>query len=161
MKEFFEKYGKWLSLGGLGLALISVFLPFVSISIFGYSVSANLLDVGFWGWLCLILFVLGLAVVVIETFAKQVFEKVNNDIITYVVNYLPIGAACIGFLITLIEGLRAGFSYLSVGFYFIILGTAAAAFAGIYNRFVLKNLFTLKKGPAPVAPAPEQNNNNQ
>ena len=43
-----------LGLAGAVVALISVFLPFVTVSIFGYSQSVSLIQSGFWGILALV-----------------------------------------------------------------------------------------------------------
>ena len=143
VKEIVKKFGGYIELGGFALIVISVFLPFVSASIMGISISANFTEDGAWGWIVLILALVGAAIVAIETFKKDLFNKAKNNIVELLVNYLPLGLAGLIFIITLIEGIEANTSYthLSVGFFFIIIGALAAICVAVVKRFLSKDMF--------------------
>ncbi len=143
VKEIVKKFGNYIGLGGFALALISVFLPFVRASVFGFSVSAAFTEDGAWGWICFILALIGVALFAILAFKKDLFDKVKNNVVELLVNYLPLGLAGLIFLITLIEGIQAKTSYthLSVGFFFIIIGTLVAGAVVVFKVFVMKDKF--------------------
>ena len=142
-----------------GLAFISVFLPFISASAYGFSISANLMDDGAWGWIVMLLALAGAAIVAIETFKKDLFNSVKNNIVELLVNYLPLGFAGLIFLITLVEGIQAKNSYThwNVGFFFLILAALIAGAVIVVRRLIMKDMFKFDSVPTgPVAPAPVQ-----
>ena len=67
VKEIVKKYGNYIGLGGFGLALISVFFPFVRATVLGFSVSAAFTSDGAWGWLCFFMALIGGAIFGKET----------------------------------------------------------------------------------------------
>ena len=159
VKDIVKKYGSYIVLGGFGLAFISVFLPFISASAYGFSISANLMDDGAWGWIVMLLALAGAAIVAIETFAKQVLNSVKNNIVELLVNFLPLGFAGLIFLITLVEGIQAKNSYThwNVGFFFLILAALIAGAVIVVRRLIMKDMFKFDSVPTgPVAPTPVQ-----
>ena len=157
VKDIVKKFGGYIVLGAFALAFISVFLPFISASVYGFSISANLMDDGAWGWIIMLLALVGAAIVAIETFKKDLFDKAKNNIVELLVNYLPLGLAGLIFLITLIEGIQAKTSYThwGIGFFFLIIASLVAAAVVVVRRIVMKDLF--KFGSAPVAPTNPEN----
>ena len=147
VKEIVKKYGGYIALGAFCLTFISVFFGFVSVSAYGFSMSASLMDDGAWGWIVMILSLIGAAIVAIELFKKDLFDKAKNDIVELLINYLPLGLAAFIFIVTLVEGIQAKFSYThwSVGFYFLILGTLAAMAVVVIKRIIMKDLFKFQK----------------
>ncbi len=143
VKEIVKKYGNYIGLGGFGLALISVFFPFVRATVLGFSVSAAFTSDGAWGWLCFFMALIGGAIFAIEAFKKDLFNQVKNNVVELLVNYLPLGLAGLIFLITLIEGIQAKNSYthLAIGFFFIMIGVLAAGGVAVVKRFIMKDLF--------------------
>ena len=154
LKDIVKKYGFFIALGGLGLAFISIFLPFVSANILGYRATASFIKDGFWAVLVLILIVLACGITAIEAFAKQVFDAAKDKTVELLINYLPIGFAGLALLITFIEGMRAitSYTHLSVGFYFMILGLLVAAGTLAFKRFMLKEMFKFDNIPDKVVP---------
>ena len=152
LKDIVKKFGGFIALGAFGLAFISVFLPFISASAYGFSISANLMDDGAWGWIVMLLALAGAAIVAIETFKKDLFDQVKNNIVELLVNYLPLCFAGLIFLITLVEGIQAKTSYThwSIGFFFLILASLVAGAIVVMRRFVMKDMF--KFGATPVQP---------
>lgn len=147
VKEIVKKYGGYIGLGAFCLMFISSFLPFISASVIGFSVSASLFDDGAWGWIVMLLSLVGAAIFAIETFKKDLFDKVKNDIVELLVNYLPLGLAGFIFIVTLVEGIQAKNSYThwGVSFYFLILATLVAGAVVVFKRFIMKDLFKFKK----------------
>ena len=153
VKDIVKKYGNYIVLGAFGLAFISVFLPFISASADGFSISANLMDDGAWGWIVILLALEGAAVVAIETFKRDIFDNLKNNAVELLVNYLPLGFAGLIFLITLIEGIQAKNSYThwNIGFFFLIIAALCAGAVVVVRRFIMKDMY--KCAPvAPVAP---------
>ena len=159
VKEIVKKYGNYIALGAFVLAFISVFLPFISASAYGFSISANLMDDGAWGWIVMLLALAGAAIIAIETFKKDLFDKAKNNIVELLVNYLPLGIAGLILLITFVEGVQAKVSYThwSIGFYFLILTSLAAGAVVVIRRFIMKDLF--KFSGTPVKPVQPQTTN--
>ena len=149
VKEIVKKHGNYILLGAFCLTFISVFFAFISAKAYGFSVSASLMDDGAWGWIVLILSLLGAAIVAIETFKKDLFNKVKNNIVELLINYLPLGLAGFIFVVTLVEGIQAKSSYThwSIGFYFLILGSLVACAVVVIKRIVMKNLFKFDNKP--------------
>ena len=147
VKEIVKKYGGYIQLGGFALIFISVFLPFISASVMGLSISASFTDDGAWGWIILFLALIGAAVVAIEAFKIDLFNKAKNNIVELLVNYLPLGLAGFIFLVTLIEGIEAKTSYThwGVGFYFIMIAALAIICVNVVRRFLLKETFKFEK----------------
>ena len=147
VKEIVKKYGGYIQLGGFALIVISVFLPFISASVMGFSISASFTEDGAWGWIILFLALIGAAVVAIEAFKKDLFNKAKNNIVEILVNYLPLGLAGFIFLVTLIEGIEAKTSYThwGVGFYFIMIAALAIICVNVVRRFLLKETFKFEK----------------
>ena len=147
VKEIVKKYGGYIQLGGFALIVISVFLPFISASVMGFSISASFTEDGAWGWIILFLALIGAAVVAIEAFKKDLFNKAKNNIVELLVNYLPLGLAGFIFLVTLIEGIEAKTSYThwGVGFYFIMIAALAIICVNVVRRFLLKETFKFEK----------------
>lgn len=143
VKEIVKKFGGYIALGAFGLTFISVFLSFVSVSFMGISVSASLMDDGAWGWIVMLLSLVGAAIIAIELFKKDLFDKVKNNIVELLINYLPLGLAGFIFIVTLVEGIQAKTSgtHWSIGFYFLILGSLAAGAVVVIKRIVMKELF--------------------
>ena len=147
VKEIVKKYGNYIALGAFGLAFIASFLPFITASAYGFSMSASLFDDGAWGWIIMLLSLVGVAIVAIETFKKDLFDKAKNNIVELLVNYLPLGLAGFIFLVTLVEGIQAKSSYThwNVAFYFLILASLAAMVVYVVKRFILKDTFKFSK----------------
>ena len=147
VKEIVKKFGGYIQLGGFALIVISVFLPFISASVMGFSISASFTEDGAWGWIILFLALIGAAVVAIEAFKKDLFNKAKNNIVEILVNYLPLGLAGFIFLVTLIEGIEAKTSYThwGVGFYFIMIAALAIICVNVVRRFLLKETFKFEK----------------
>lgn len=147
VKEIVKKFGGYIQLGGFALIVISVFLPFISASVMGFSISASFTEDGAWGWIILFLALIGAAVVAIEAFKKDLFNKAKNNIVELLVNYLPLGLAGFIFLVTLIEGIEAKTSYThwGVGFYFIMIAALAIICVNVVRRFLLKETFKFEK----------------
>ena len=159
IKDIVKKYGSYLVLGGFGLAFISVFLPFVSASAYGFSISANLMDDGAWGWIVMLLALAGAAIVAIETFKRDLFDAAKNEIVELLVNFLPLGFAGFIFLITLVEGIQAknSLTHWNIGFYFLILASLLVGAVIVVKRLIMKDMFKFDKVPTgPVAPTPVQ-----
>ena len=150
VKEIVKNYGDYIGLGAFGLTFISVFLSFISASAYGFSISASLMDDGAWGWIVMLLSLVGLAIFAIEKFKKDLFDKVKNNIVELLINYLPLGLAAFIFIVTLVEGIQAKSSYThwSIGFYFLIIGSLAAAAVVVFKRIIMKDLFKFNKVPA-------------
>lgn len=147
VKEIVKKYGNYIGLGAFGLTFISSFFSFVSVSAYGFSVSASLMDDGAWGWIVIILSLIGAAIIAIETFKKDLFDKVKNNIVELLVNYLPLGLAGFIFIIALVEGIQAKTSYThwGIGFYFLILASLAVIGVAVVKRFIMKDMFKFAK----------------
>ena len=147
VKEIVKKYGDYILLGAFCLAFISVFLPFITASAYGFSISASLMDDGAWGWIIMIVSLLGAAIVAIEKFKKDLFDKAKNNIVELLINYLPLGLAAFTFIVTLVEGIEAKSSYThwNIGFYFLIIASIAACVVVVFKRIIMKKLFKFNK----------------
>lgn len=149
VKEIVKKYGNYIALGAFGLAFIASFLPFIRASAYGFSISASLFDDGAWGWIVMLLALVGAAIFAIETFKKDLFDKVKNNIVELLINWLPLGLACFIFIVALVEGIQAKSSYThwSIAFYFLILASLAAGAVVVFKRIIMKDMFKFDNKP--------------
>lgn len=164
--DFFKKNGKYIELGGFGLAFLSLFFPFLTItikSIVTVTANFNMLakpTVGL-GILSLLFILVGLAVTALATFKPELLVKLGNAE-EPVVNYGPLGAAGLTLLFVIVAGLsNIGSEYhLGAGFYFLFLALGAVIASCVIRRFVLKEMYTSsgKVTPkVPVTPQPVMN----
>lgn len=141
LKDITKNYGHFIELGAFVLMFISVFLPFVTVSIYGFTASASFIK-DTLGVFVLIFAILGCAFVAIDTFAKDVFKKFRDGSKNagLILDLIPLGLACLSLLFDIIRGSEASTAYssLGVGFYFILLTSIVVIGTRVIKCFLLK-----------------------
>ena len=142
LKDITKKYGNFIELGAFVLLFISVFLPFVTVSLYGYSISGSIIK-DTLGVFILIFAILGAGYVAIDSFAKDVFKGVRegNKNAGLILDLIPLGLAGLSLLFDIIKGAQTStaYSYLNVGFYFILIATVVIILTRIIKCFFSKN----------------------
>src|SRR5687768_4060987 len=98
------------------IGIVSAFLPWAKVSMFGFSTSVNGIDGGD-GWISLALFVAAAGITIASGDRKMALEGTMKKAVA------GIGAGAAGFMV--IELLRIGLSWASFGVYFSLLAGAA------------------------------------
>jgi len=133
--EFVKKNIKWISLGGCVLAIISLFLPFATVSaeIFGTSISESVTYIEGDG---AIVFAAIIVAGVLIFLKKDLFSLIPLGIGTAISIYSAINVGkAFGDVSSLYGDLiKVGFG---IGFYLLLVGLVVAAGAMAYSQFVL------------------------
>lgn len=114
----FKSYGipQFVVLGAAVLLIISIFLPFLTVKMFGISVSASLLEGGFLHWLLAIL--IGLCAGFLAITKKGL-------------NMLIAGAVAVVYWIFEWIFQKEAFASFGIGFYFMMLGCIGICVGGV------------------------------
>ena len=88
--EFIKKNRKWITLGGLALALIACFMPFAKVSVFGYSQTVALIDTKSAG---IIVMIASIVAGVLVFLKKEKFSVIASGIAAIVTIYNIIDVA--------------------------------------------------------------------
>ncbi len=110
------KLAQFITLGGAAVLLISIFLPFLSVKMFGISVSASLLKGGALHWLLAILIALCAGFVAVTKKGMPM---------------LIVGCVAVAYFIMEFFVQKEEFATFSIGFYFMLLGCAAICVGGV------------------------------
>ena len=130
---------KWVGVGAGALVALGAFLPYVSITLFGYTESASLWDSGKLSAIIFALF--GVIAAVTYFFGKgKRFSLLSAGTATW-------------YGLTLFESADWGFDGLAIGFWFILAGGIALFVLNVLeNMDEIKSLFGTTKAATPVAP---------
>ena len=150
--EFFKKIGSKVELGCFGLIFIGVFLPFITSPSNSHSLlSGNttiFYSTTFIGIMIMFFALLGGALVGVETFARDIYDRINNKHIDRFVNYGPLVIGENIFVVTLVLGLIGTSNavlHMGVGALMIIISSLILTFMAYERKIVFKDKFVSSK----------------
>jgi len=151
--EFFKKVGSKVEVGCFAIILIGIFLPFVSSpSNNTFILTSNQLS--FIGVMGIIATVFGGALVGVEAFARDIYDRISSKKIDSFVNYAPLILAENILIVTLVLGLvfsSDAMLHMGAGAIIVIIASAVLTIFAFERKIIYKDLLVSSKDIVQVA----------